>query len=201
MFKYRQGSAGREPASRAESGAKAGIRCESPGQPVEMSGKLASVSASRPRGMTWEDWKSCKKLPKDEHLRGVIIGLGGKRMLCDHNHPWGQATRRLLQNITLGTICAPKGYAFFCKTACEICFFYALSFKLSTVSSAWRLWDNWWGHTPFGRRCGCLQIPCFSSWHEPPNELGMSLRPLPAQRSYRRRDRCPFPPNAFGVIA
>ncbi|XP_074154915.1 uncharacterized protein LOC141560526 isoform X2 [Sminthopsis crassicaudata] len=115
MFKYRQGSAGREPASRAESGAKAGIRCESPGQPVEMSGKLASVSASRPRGMTWEDWKSCKKLPKDEHLRGVIIGLGGKRMLCDHNHPWGQATRRLLQNITLGTICAPKGYAFFCK--------------------------------------------------------------------------------------
>ncbi|XP_074154917.1 uncharacterized protein LOC141560526 isoform X3 [Sminthopsis crassicaudata] len=80
MFKYRQGSAGREPASRAESGAKAGIRCESPGQPVEMSGKLASVSASRPRGMTWEDWKSCKKLPKDEHLRGVIIGLGGKSL-------------------------------------------------------------------------------------------------------------------------
>ncbi|XP_051829934.1 uncharacterized protein LOC127552114 [Antechinus flavipes] len=45
------------------------------------------------------------------------------RMLCDYTHPWGRATRRLLQTLTSGTVCAPKGYAFLCKIAREICFF------------------------------------------------------------------------------
>ncbi|XP_074133225.1 uncharacterized protein LOC141548335 [Sminthopsis crassicaudata] len=37
------------------------------------------------------------------------------RMSCNSSHPWGQATRRLLQNLTSGSICAPKGYTFLCK--------------------------------------------------------------------------------------
>ncbi|KAM8964897.1 uncharacterized protein LOC116420379 [Sarcophilus harrisii] len=37
------------------------------------------------------------------------------RMSCNYSHPWGRATRRRLQKLTSGTLCAPKGYAFLCK--------------------------------------------------------------------------------------